>query len=84
MILQEAIAQGGFGALVAVALGSFIGYIWVTTTLSHVLGWFIQFSFPWVSVLTTIGIGIVVTLAAGYYPARRASRIEIRDALEFE
>ncbi|MEQ1875597.1 MAG: FtsX-like permease family protein [Bdellovibrionia bacterium] len=84
MILQEAVAQGGFGAIVAVALGSWIGYIWVTTTLSQVLGWIVHFSFPWAAVFTTVAIGIGVTLLAGIYPARRAARIEIRDALEFE
>lgn len=84
MIIQEALVQGGFGALVAVGLGSWIGYMWVTTTLSHVLGWVVTFHFPWTAVVSTVFIGIAVTLVAGLYPARRAAHIEIREALEAE
>jgi putative ABC transport system permease protein len=84
MIMQEALTQGFLGALIAVALGAWIGYLWISTSLSHVLGWIIGFSFPWTAVAMTMAAGILVTLAAGLYPARRAAFTEIRDALEFE
>lgn len=84
MIIQEALVQGGFGAVVAVALGGWIAYLWITTSLSHVLGWIVEFSFPWMGVVATIFVGIAVTLIAGLYPARRAANLEIREALEYE
>ncbi len=84
MILQEAIVQGGFGAVVAVALGGWTAYLWISTTLSYVLGWIVRFSFPWAGIFTTIFVGILVTVIAGIYPARRAANIEIREALEYE
>ncbi len=84
MILQEALVQGGFGAIAAVALGSWITYLWVTHSLAHVLGWMVHFHFPWVSVLTTVLVGVFVALIAGLLPSRRAAKIEIREALEYE
>ena len=84
MILQEALIQGGFGALAAVGLGGWISYVWVKTTLALVLGWMIDFHFPWIAVLTTVLTGILVSLLAGLYPARRASNFVITEALEYE
>jgi putative ABC transport system permease protein len=84
MILIEALAQGAFGALSAVLLGSAIAYLWITHSLAHVLGWLIAFHFPWLSAIGTVLIGTAVALAAGFFPARRASNLEIRNALEYE
>jgi putative ABC transport system permease protein len=84
LIIQEALVQGGFGAIVAVGLGAFIAKLWIAGSLSNVLGWIVQFSFPWTSIVTTVLLGVAVTLIAGIYPAWRAAHIEIREALEYE
>jgi putative ABC transport system permease protein len=84
MILQEALFQGGLGALAAVALGGWLAFLWITYSLSHVLGWIVQFHFPWVSVFTTVLIGLVVALLAGFFPARKAADLEITEALDYD
>jgi putative ABC transport system permease protein len=84
MILLEALTQGALGAVAAVLLGSWIAYLWVTYSLAHVLGYIIEFHFPWLGVGVTVLIGVTVALLAGVVPARRAARIEIREALEYE
>ena len=84
LIMQEALVQGGFGALVAVALGAWIAQLWIVGSLSHTLGWIIHFFFPWAAILTTLGTGVAVTLVAGLYPAWRAAHLEIKEALEYE
>ncbi len=84
MILGEALLQGGCGAIVAVGLGTVVASLWVEHSLSHILGWIVHFTFPWQSVGTTILTGLAVTLIAGIYPAYRASRMDIREALEYD
>jgi putative ABC transport system permease protein len=84
MILQEALMQGFFGAAAAVALGVFVAYLWITHSLAYVFGWMIHFYFPWTSVFATLALGTGVAALAGVLPARRASRVEIREALEYE
>ena len=84
MIFQEALFQGGLGAVTAVALGGWLGYVWITFSLSRVLGGIVQFHFPWMSILTTVLTGLVVATVAGFFPARRAARMEITEALDYE
>ncbi|MEW6058242.1 MAG: FtsX-like permease family protein, partial [Bdellovibrionota bacterium] len=84
LILQEAMFQGTLGALVAVILGSVLAYLWVSNTLTLILGWMIQFHFPWQGAFATFFAGVLVALAAGFIPARRAAHIDIREALEYE
>ena len=84
MILGEAIIQGGFGAIVAVAIGGAIGKLWIENSLAYALGWMIEFSLPLSSVLLTIGVGIFVSAIAGIYPSKRAAEIPIVEALDYE
>jgi putative ABC transport system permease protein len=81
MIVQEVLLQGGLGAVVAIALGAGIAYMWVTFSLSQLLGWVVPFAFPWKGILITAGASIVIPLLAGLYPAHRAASVEICEAL---
>jgi putative ABC transport system permease protein len=84
MVLIECLAQGSLGAVAAVALGSFMAWLWITVNLAVALGWVIRFDFPLTSTLQVFAAGIFVSVLAGVAPAIRASRLEIRAALEHE
>lgn len=84
MILQEATFQGFFGSIAAIAVGTWIAYLWITYSLANSLGWIILFHFPWSSLALTAAAGLVVAWLAGAWPARRAAHLEIREALEYE
>ncbi|NDD93148.1 FtsX-like permease family protein, partial [bacterium] len=80
----EAILQGFFGAIVAIILGSYVGRLFVETTLSTTLGWEIDYHFPKDAILHTILIGVAVAGIAGFLPARRAAQLPITEALDYE
>jgi putative ABC transport system permease protein len=84
MILIEAGSQGAIGALIAIALGTSLGALWVKRTLADSLGWIVDFYVPWPALITTFGLGLLVTLMAAWYPARQAARLEIVEAIEYE
>lgn len=84
MILGESVIQGGFGAIIAVLIGGWVGKLWIENSLAHALGWIIDFSFPLHSVLITIGVGIFVAWLAGLYPSKRAADLPITEALDYE
>ncbi len=84
MILLEAASQGGLGAIISALLGTVLGLLWVTQNLAHSLGWVVKFYVPWASLGTTIALGVLVSIAAAWYPARRAAALQIVDALDYE
>jgi putative ABC transport system permease protein len=84
MILLEAAGQGGLGALISVGIGVMLGSLWVTRSLAGALGWVVQFHVPWNGLVSTFALGLLVTLAAAWYPARRAAAIQIVDALDHD
>jgi putative ABC transport system permease protein len=81
MIVGEAVSQGGLGATVSIAAGTFLGMIWVTQNLAHSLGWVVDFYVPWRALATTLALGLIVTALAAWYPARRAAGLLIVEAL---
>ena len=84
MVSFEALLQGFFGAAVAIILGSYVGFLFVTRSLTVSLGWIVDFHFPVESIFTTLLTGVVVAAIAGFLPARRASKLEITEALDYE
>jgi putative ABC transport system permease protein len=84
MILGEAMIQGGLGAVVAVAMGTWIASLWIRTSLTSILGLKVDFHFPRESIVTTVLIGLLVAAMAGLYPSRRAARIQIKEALDYD
>ncbi len=84
MIFLESLIQGTFGAVVAVVLGSLLSYFWISKSFAYILGWTLVFYYPWTSIFTIVGLGIAVAILAAWYPARRAARLEIIEAVSYE
>ncbi len=82
MILCESLLQGALGGIVAISIGVFVTYFWIMGTLSSLMGWVLQFSLPWDALFRTALWGIAVGVLAGFFPSRRAAKIEICEALE--
>jgi putative ABC transport system permease protein len=82
--LIEAVLLSGFGGVVGVALGvgASAAITWLINTISSGAKWPLVVSFPAavVALLFACGVGIVF----GYYPARRASKLDPIDALRYE
>jgi putative ABC transport system permease protein len=84
MIFFEAILQGWFGSMVAIALGAYVGRLFVNHALAITLGWVVDYHFPKDAVWTTMAIGVGVAGIAGFLPARRVARMQITEALDYE
>ena len=84
LILFEALIQGIGGGFIAVLLGCYLAYLWITRSLSHTLGWIIDFHFPWTGVAQTLLLGVVAAIIAGCVPAIRSAKLQIREALQYD
>lgn len=80
-VLQEALVIAALGAVFGVALGVALGWAMVQTLTFDEQ---ILFAVP-VGWLTAIAVGSCAAgLVAGLYPARRAARLDVLDAIAFE
>lgn len=75
--LYEAVAISLVGGIVGIILGLAVGNL-----ISAALG--VGFIAPWQWVTLAVIISILVGVAGGYYPARKASQLDPIEALRFE
>ena len=75
--LAEAIALTMMGGLVGIALGWLIS--WAITAFSSYTA-----IVSWYAVLLAVGVSTVIGVVFGYYPARRASRLDPIEALRYQ
>ncbi len=84
MVLGESLVQGFIAGLLAVSAGVLLSYLWITHSLSALLGWTIEFYFPRKMIAVSLVLGLFVSMIAGILPARRAARLQIKEALAYE
>ena len=80
MIRHESIVTALIGAALGIAVGVFLAAL-LTQTLSE-QG--IVFAIPWVTLVVFVGIAIAAGVLAAVFPARRASRLNVLEALQYE
>jgi putative ABC transport system permease protein len=83
-ILLEAICIGVVSVVLGIASGTILGYYSVTTFGAAFNGWIFPYRFPWVAVLALVPGMLIVALIGAWYPAARALKIPIVDALAYE
>ncbi len=80
----EALALCALGLVLAGALGTALGVLWVKATFPALLGWTLQLHFPWKEAAGIAAAAVVVCLAASCLPAWRAARLDPAAALRME
>lgn len=88
IFLAEALIMGAAGGLLGLTLGWLLGFLINSgvNLLAHSVGaaGFRLFVVPWWFALGIVGFSFVVGILTGFYPARRAARLNPLHALRFE
>jgi putative ABC transport system permease protein len=80
MIRYESIVTSLMGAALGIAVGTFLGALIVHSLSSEGL----VFSFPLLTIFYFVLAAIVVGVLAAIVPARRAARLNVLEALQYE
>jgi putative ABC transport system permease protein len=84
LVLLEAVAISVVGVLVG-ALAALFDIQFTSHTVSMMLaGYTVPFQFPWSLVLWTLPAVVVTSVLAGWFPARRAMRMQVVEAIGHE
>jgi putative ABC transport system permease protein len=84
LVLLEAVAISLAGVL-AGALAAVFNIGFLSHTVSGVLaGYYIPFYFPWALVLLSLPVVTAASLLAAWWPARRAARMQVIEAIGYE
>jgi putative ABC transport system permease protein len=84
LVLLEAVAVAVVGVIVGCVAG-ILNTFFMSHTVSLVLaGYSVPFYFPWQFVLLSVPVVTAVSLAAGWWPARNAARMQVIEAIGYE
>ncbi|MBK7973041.1 MAG: ABC transporter permease [Deltaproteobacteria bacterium] len=83
-VLAEAGLLGLIGAVIGLALGLANAYPFVRVSMLRLAGWHLDFHVDILALFGAAVSAIVIAMAAGLYPARKAGRLNILDAIEYE
>jgi len=84
MVLLEAVVVAVVGVIVG-SLAGMLNTVFMSHTVSLVLaGYSVPFYFPWEFVLLSVPVVTAVSLAAGWWPAQKAARMQVIEAIGYE
>lgn len=84
LFVGEAFFIGLTGSLIGVMTGGVVGYIVTKIVGVQATGWNFPFSYPWATAVQMVIVATLAAIIAGLYPARRAARLDVVEALAYE
>ena len=84
LVLLEAVAVAVVGVFVG-SIAGMLNTVFMSHTVSVVLaGYSVPFYFPWEFVLLSVPVVTLISLAAGWWPARNAACMQVIEAIGYE
>jgi putative ABC transport system permease protein len=84
MIVLEATLVGLVGVTAGALTGAGLGFVLIKHVATLNTGWHFPYALPWRAIGQIAVIVLPISAIAGYYPARHASRLHVREALGHE
>jgi len=81
MIRREAMVIAGLGAVVGIVVGLFWGWLFTHALRSQGIT---TLSIPWLQLVAFLAVALLAGLLAAWFPARRASRLDVLSAIASE
>ncbi len=83
-VMWEALLLASFGCGFGILIGTLGSLRLVKLGLNYLVGWYVHYSIPDVQVAVEVLGTIFIGLIASYYPARKAGRLPVLQAIAYE
>lgn len=84
LFMAEAALMGVTGSILGAIAGYFLGYIITQVVGVEGTGWRVPYMFPALMALQFGGVAALCATVAGFYPARKAAKLIVVEALAYE
>jgi putative ABC transport system permease protein len=84
LVVLESMFVGVVGGVAGIAVGAAIGYVMLRRIITVQIGWYLPYQLPVSSMLLFLLIALPISALAGFFPAREAARLSVRNALDYE
>jgi putative ABC transport system permease protein len=84
MFVSEAAFIGAVGGVIGLIVGGVVGEIVTRVVGLQSTGWNFPFHYPWAMATQMLVVAAVCAVVAGIYPAWRAARLDVVEALSYE
>jgi putative ABC transport system permease protein len=83
-VLAEALLMGFFGSLIGFGVGLLLHWLTLAVLMQEESGFVFPFVVPWTEAALVMFLAMLVATAAGLFPAIRAMRLNIAEAIAYE
>lgn len=84
LFVAEATFIGLTGGVIGATVGGVVGAIITKVVGVQGTGWNFPFVYPWETAVQMVLVATLCSMAAGFYPARQAGRLDVVEALAYE
>jgi putative ABC transport system permease protein len=83
-VVIESVTVGALGAILSSAVAWITAWIWVRFNFRHLLGYYLEFTFPLGAALWYVLLAMIVTMITGRIASRYATRAPILEGLRID
>jgi putative ABC transport system permease protein len=83
-VVIESATVGALGAVLSGAVGWITAWIWVRFNFRHLLGYYLDFTFPLAAAVWYVALAMIVTMITGRIASRYATRAPVLEGLRID
>ncbi|MBI4641175.1 MAG: ABC transporter permease [Candidatus Tectomicrobia bacterium] len=84
VVMIEATLMGIIGSVLGILTGIALSFVLIFVINKQSFGWTLQVSYPYPMMIYSTLLIMLTSIVAGYFPARKASAVDLTEAVQYE